>query len=402
MARRLAFLTVVQSTGYGLFLTSSAIFFRRVIGLSATQVGVGLSIAGLTGLLFTVPIGRYADRVGARGPLLAGYLSLIVLFSLYCGATNFVGFVVLASLISIVEASITPLRAALTYEVFQPEERVRVSAQMRSMLNIGFMAGAAIAGAALAVGTRGAFNTVVLLTAAAHASCAFIVSRIPRSERPDAAAKPAAKPRSGIRDVRFVSLALLSGVLEFYQPILTVALPLWIAAHTHVPSSVNAVLLMLDTILVIVFQVAASRGAETASGAAKLLRRSGLVLAVCCLVFALTQEAPTAVAVPLLLLGTAVLVLGELSQASGAMGLALHLPPPGKQGEYQGVFALGRGLQQTAGPVLVTTLAVSVGQVGWVVLAGLLAVAGLVVPPLARAAEAGREAAPESGLEPAR
>ncbi|GAA3611865.1 MFS transporter [Kineosporia mesophila] len=387
-ARRLAVLTIVQSIGYGLFLTSSAIFFRETVGLTITQVGLGLSVAGLAGLLFTVPIGRLADRFGARLPLLTLYAALVVLFAAYCGVTNFAGFVVIASLISICETSVTPLRATLTHALFPPEDRVRVSAQMRSLLNVGFMIGAACAGAALAVGTRSAFFAVVLLSAFGHAVCAVIVARLPQSTQAPAVATPGSnQARSGLRDLRFLGLSLLAGVLEFYQPILTVALPLWIVARTDAPTSVNAVLLMLDTILVILLQVAASRGAETVPGAARMLRRSGLVLAVSCAIFATTQGASAVVAIPLLLIGTAVLVWGELSQAAGSWGLALHLPPPGKQGEYQGVFALGRGLQQTTGPAVVTFLAVTQGWWGWLVLGALLAVCGIACPPLARSAE---------------
>ncbi|MBT0772365.1 MFS transporter [Kineosporia sp. J2-2] len=387
-ARRLAVLTIVQSTGYGLFLTSSAIFFRETIGLSTTQVGLGLSIAGLAGLLLTVPIGRLADRFGARRPLFALYAALIVLFTAYCGVTNFAGFVLVASLISICETSVTPLRATLTHELFPPEDRVRVSAQMRSLLNVGFMAGAAGAGAALAVGTRSAFIAVVLLSALGHAFCAVIVWRLEPGPVREPVAPHPHQNRSGLRDLRFVGLALLAGVLEFYQPILTVALPLWIVTRTDAPNSVNAVILMLDTVLVILLQVAASRGAETVPGAARMLRRSGLVLALSCAVFATTQGASAAVAIPVLLIGTVVLVVGELSQAAGSWGLALHLPPPGKQGEYQGVFALGRGLQQTTGPAVVTFLAVSQGWWGWLVLGVLLAAAGLACPPLTRSAQA--------------
>ncbi|MCX4976600.1 MFS transporter [Streptomyces sp. NBC_00620] len=390
-ARRLAVLTVVQATGFGLFLSSSAIFFRSTIGLSAGQVGFGLSAAGLAGMLFTVPIGRLADRFGPRLPLLISYAALAVLFAAYCGVTGFAGFLVLAALISVCETSSHPLRMALTHQVFQEDERVRVSAQMRSVFNVGFMLGAAIAGGALAVGSRTAFYAVALITALAHACCALITWRLPAQEEAKGAGAPkGAQPRSGLRDFRFVSLALLCGVLEFYQPILTVALPLWIITHTEAPSSVNAVLLLLDTVLVIAFQVAASRGAETAPGAARMLRRSGLLLAACCLVFAVTQDIPAVVAVPLLLVGTAVLVLGELSQAAGSWGLSLHLPPEGKQGEYQGVFALGRGLQQTAGPFLVTALAVGQGRLGWMILAAVLLLAGLACPPLTRSAEAAK------------
>ncbi|CAM5370831.1 MFS transporter OS=Streptomyces alboniger OX=132473 GN=CP975_11010 PE=4 SV=1 [Streptomyces alboniger] len=424
-ARGLAVLTVVQSVGFGLFLSSSAIFFRTSVGLTAGQVGLGLSIAGLAGLLFTVPIGKLADRLGARRPLLAVYAALAALFTGYSVVGGFAGFVTLACAISVCETASHPLRMTLTHEVFETDARVKVSAQMRSLFNLGFLLGAAVAGGALAAGGRSGFLSVILLTAAAHACCAALTARLPgrggaaaAKETADSEGETAGdqtaededavkaldgpkRPRSGLRDVRFVALSLLCGVLELYQPILTVALPLWIIGRTHAPGAVNSVLLMVDTVLVIAFQVAASRGAETAPGAARLLRRSGVLLAVCCLLFALTQDADAWVAVPLLLIGTAVLVLGELGQAAGSWGLSLHLPPPGRQGEYQGVFALGRGFQQTAGPYLVTALAVHQGRLGWVVLAALLLVAGLACPPLTRAAERTREPAKDHDPEPA-
>ena len=122
-----------------------------------------------------------------------------------------------------------------------------------------------------------------------------------------------------------------------------------------------------------------------------MLRRAGLLLAAGCLVFALSQGVAATAAVPLLLAGTTLLVFGELKQAAGSWGLSLHLPPPGRQGEYQGVFALGRGLQEMVGPFLVTVLTVGQGRAGWVMLAALLLVAGLGCPLLARSAEASRE-----------
>lgn len=407
-ARGLAVLTVVQSVGFGLFLSSSAIFFRTSVGLTAGQVGLGLSIAGLAGLLFTVPVGKLADRIGARRLLIAVYAALAALFTGYSAVGGFAGFVALACAISVCETSSHPLRMTLTHEVFEADARVKVSAQMRSLFNLGFLLGAAVAGGALAVGGRTGFLSVILLTAVAHACCAALTARLPgrsgAAAEDEGAVKALDEPkrrRSGLRDVRFVALSLLCGVLELYQPILTVALPLWIIGRTHAPGAVNSVLLMVDTVLVIAFQVAASRGAETAPGAARLLRRSGVLLAVCCLLFALTQDADAWIAVPLLLIGTAVLVLGELGQAAGSWGLSLHLPPPGRQGEYQGVFALGRGLQQTAGPYLVTALAVHQGRLGWAVLAALLLVAGLACPPLTRAAEKTREPAEDHAPEPA-
>jgi len=166
-----------------------------------------------------------------------------------------------------------------------------------------------------------------------------------------------------------------------------VGLPLWIIASTTASAAVNSALLVEDTVVVFLFQVAMSRGADTAKGSARSLRRSGILFAACCLLFALTQHTGPLAAVPLLLGGTLVLVLGEISHATGAFGLSLHLPPPKRLGEYQGVFALGRGLQRTAGPILVTTLVIGMGRTGWALMAALLLLAGLVSVPLTRSAE---------------
>ncbi|MBS2962397.1 MFS transporter [Actinocrinis puniceicyclus] len=387
LARRFAALAMAQSLGFGVFLTSGAIFFTRTIGLTSTQVGAGLSAAGVFGLVFTVPIGRAADRLGARIPLLLSYAALAVLFCVYCVVRNFEGFIIVASLISVAETNSNPLRMTLTRACFPKSEHVRIGSQMRGLFNVGFMLGAVIAGGALAVGTRAAFEAVVLFTAATQLLCALITWRLraPKHVRTQHAA--GAKPRSGLRDLRFVGVSLLSGILELYQPILTVGLPLWIVLRTHAPASLNALLLVVDTALVFILQVAAGRGAQTPSGAARLLRRSGVLLAVCCLVFAATEHQHSAIAVPLLLVGGVILVLGEISQAAGSFGVSFHLPPPGRQGEYQGVFALGRGLQQTAGPYLVTALAVGLGRVGWLILAAIFLAVGFACVPLTASAE---------------
>jgi MFS family permease len=387
LARRLAVLAVVQAFGFGVFLTSSAIFFTQTIGLSVTEVGVGLSVANVFGLLFAVPIGKLADRYGARHLLLGTYLALAVLFACYSLVGGFISFIVLTSLISIGETSSNPLRMTLTRASFPPDEQVRVGAQMRSLFNVGFMVGAMIAGAALTVGNRPAFYGVIAFTAAAQAFCAVITWRLNSPPHVRVRHDGPVKSRSGLRDVRFVGLALLCGVLELYQPILIVGLPLWIITSTGAPAGINAVLLVVDTALVFVLQVALSRGAETPAGSARILRRSGMLLAVCCVVFAFSQDTAAMIAVPLLLVGTVSLVLGEISHAVGAFGLSLHLPPPGRQGEYQGVFALGRGVQQTVGPFLVTTLAVGLGRPGWAVLAAMFLAAGLLTVPLTRSAE---------------
>lgn len=62
--RILAAATFVNMVGSGFYLTSSLLFFTRVVGLTTNQVGFGLAVAALTGIACGVPLGHVADRVG--------------------------------------------------------------------------------------------------------------------------------------------------------------------------------------------------------------------------------------------------------------------------------------------------------------------------------------------------
>ncbi|MBD0742901.1 MFS transporter [Streptomyces sp. CBMA152] len=395
-ARRLGVLTLIQSLGLGVFLTSSAVFFTQTIGISAQRVGMALSVAGLCGLLCTVPIGRLADRHGAGRVLTANFLLAAVGFTAYCAVDSFAGFLAVACGIAVLETSAGALQASLTDALVGEEERVRVSAQMRSLFNLGFLGGAVLAGAAIAADTSTVLYATVLTDAALQlVSVAVLLTMrgtpVSATEEPPQSEEAAGVLRSSaLRDVRYVAIALVCGALELYQPLLTVGLPLWIVTRTDAPALMVSGLLILDTVLVLLFQVMVSKGARTPAGAARMLRWAGWSLGASCLVFALSAGHGGLLDSAALLGGALVLVLGELCQASAGWGLAFGLAPADRQGEYQAVFSLGRGLQQFAGPWLMTSLIVGAAATGWVVLAVLFALLGLAGPPLVRGLEKAR------------
>ncbi|MEV0591394.1 MFS transporter [Nonomuraea cavernae] len=381
LARRLIVLTLVHSVGNGLFLTSSAVFFVKVVGLRPGEIGVGLSVAGLAGFLATAPVGRLTDRVGARRLLAVNHGALALLFCLYPLVGDLRTFIVIAALISVCEMSGMPLHAALIHSVFPRGETVRVTAQLRSAFNAGYAVGAAVAGVAIATASPAVFFTICAANALAQASCVLIVLRLPEGERPARTGdgRPSAWIGSALRDVRFLIVTLGNGLLELHTTVLLVGIPLWIVSRTEVPPSLIAVLVITNTVIVLLLQVRLSKGAETVAGAARMVRRAGLWLAAGCLVCLAGQGGGAVAGTVALLAGTVILSVGEIVQSAGAWGLAFELPPPGRQGEYQGVFALGRGVQQLAGPALVTALLVGAGAFGWLALAVLFAALGFCV-----------------------
>src|SRR5215203_1834406 len=66
LVRRLSAQSVLSAFGDGVFLTGSAVFFTQIVGLSAAQVGLGLSLSGLATFVLAVPLGKLSDRYGAK------------------------------------------------------------------------------------------------------------------------------------------------------------------------------------------------------------------------------------------------------------------------------------------------------------------------------------------------
>lgn len=65
-ARTLACAILVTAIGNGLYLAGAVLFLTRSVGLSGTDVGIGLTIAGMTGLGAGPVVGHLADHLGAR------------------------------------------------------------------------------------------------------------------------------------------------------------------------------------------------------------------------------------------------------------------------------------------------------------------------------------------------
>src|SRR5438105_2455286 len=152
-------------------------------------------------------------------------------------------------------------------------------ASVRAVRNLGYAAGGLAATAALAVGGRPAFVTVVAANAAAYALCAWLYSKLPHVEAPVRAAR---RRVPALRDPWYVGLMLTSVVFALSLVLLQIGIPLWVAKRTDAPHALAGVVLAVNTLLVVLLQVRAAKGSETVAGATKLLRTSAVGFAVCC------------------------------------------------------------------------------------------------------------------------
>ena len=384
--RSFALATLANTAGNGMFYAVSAIYFTQSVGLSPAQVGIGLTIAGLCGLLAGIPAGHLGDIRGPRNVLVGLALAEGAGVAAYALVDGFLAFVLVASVVTTVDRSANAVRSGMIAALGAPGDRVRLRAYLRAVTNVGITVGAPIGGLALVADTHTAYLIVILVNAATFVVAALLILRVPPvPPRPHTGDGPRL---AVLRNRPFVLVAVVHAFLALHFALLDVALPLWIVHRTEAPKWLVAVLLLMNTVTVVAFQVRASRGVETVAQGAVALRRAGIVLAVACVIFAMSGGASAPVAVTLLLVATMVHVTGELLQSAGGWAVSFGLAPEDRQGEYQGLFSTGFAATSMLAPAVLTALCVTWGWPGWIVLGAVFAVAGVGMVPIVRRADA--------------
>ena len=388
----LLLIAVVSRIGSGIAATVSALYVTQVAGLSLRSVGLTLTAATAVAVTASIWLGHLADRLGAREMFAA-------MFGLQALATaglvivrDVPGYALVVLVLAVADLGYRSSQGAVIHAVVATELRLPVRAQVRVAANIGFAVGAGLGGVVLAVGRPAAYEIGLLATAGLLLITGSLVFRLPRVAAVEAGKST---PWEVLRDRPFVRFMGLNGILNIHNTMLGVAVPLWIATRTDAPHWVISVLLIVNAAAVILLQIRLTRGTDSLTGAARAGRRAGLCLALACAVLSLTTITPTGVTIALLLLAAVAHVIGEILESASGWGASYALAPPDVVGQYQGAHAMGRGLGDLIGPVLLTTLAIPLGPAGWLLAALIFGAAGLLTPVALRtAARTGRGVVP--------
>ncbi|MFE2477096.1 MFS transporter [Streptomyces sp. NPDC059389] len=380
--RTIAASNFVYTVGSGLYLTAGVLYFTQAVHLPAPRVGLGLGIAGVLSLAVGIAVGHLADRRGARG-VYAGTLVVQALATAgFMLADGFWPFVVAVCAATGAKGAGLAARSPIIrhYGGDRPQE---FRAYLRAVTNIGISIGAVLAGWVVQVGTHSAYQLMVVGNAVAFAASALIVLRL----RPVAPEPAAHGPRwIALRDRPYLVLTVLDGIMAIQFKVLTVAVPLWLIAATEAPHWLISGTMLLNTVVVVTCQMRAGRSIDTPAAGALAYRRSGFAFLLACVLISLTQGIPGWAAATLLLAGVAVHTIGELWHAAAGFEISFALAPRQATGQYLGVFGLGAGLAEAAGPALIIFLCITWGRPGWYVLGALFALTGLAAPLAVRRA----------------
>ncbi|MFF1688117.1 MULTISPECIES: MFS transporter [unclassified Streptomyces] len=366
----------VNTVGSGLYLTAGVLYFTQDVRLPATQVGLGLGVAGFASLAMGIAAGHLADRHGARGVYAATIVVQALATAGFVLVDSFWPFVVAVCAATGATAAGRAARSPLIRR-FGGDRPQEYRAYLRAVTNTGISLGALLAGVALQVGTHTAYQLLVIGNAVAFGASAAILLFLP----PVAPEPMPAGPRwIALRDRPYLLLTALDGIMAIQFKVLTVAIPLWLVVATSAPHWLVSGTMLGNTVIVIALQVRASRSVNSPMAAGGAYRRAGVVFLVSCSLISLSAGAPAWAAATLLLVGVAVHTVGELWHSAAGFEVSFALAPERATGQYLGVFGLGAGLADALGPSLLIALCITWGRPGWYVMGALFTVTGLAAP----------------------
>jgi hypothetical protein len=370
---------LVNMAGSGMYLTSSALFFVRHVGLSAASVGLGLTIGRLTGLSASIPVGRLADRRGSREIYVLTLALEGVAMGLLVLVRQYWQFLLLISLVSLASSASSAALGPLVRHV-GGQRPTLLRSYLRSATNLGYASGGIITAVVVATGARSGLPVLVLVNAGSFLVCGLMVRRLPHVEpMPPLTAR---KRLPALSDRGYLGVAAVNAVMMLQYPILTLIVPLWVYQATDLPHWVIGVVVPINTLLVVLLQVRMSRKVETPSDAARTMARAGGTLLLALAAFSAIGLVPPGAGVGLLLVAVIVYTIGEIWYASASYELSFGLAPAAAQGEYLGLYSLSGGLGQGFSQSITVLLCLSVGVTGWLVLGALLLVGGLAAVPV--------------------
>ena len=378
--RRYVIVTLVNSAGNGMFLSGTAVFATRIVGLRPQEVGITFAAAGVAGLVAAATTGGLADRFGGRRMALYAYLLQAVVYLLYCVVRSFPAFTLLTCLAYASNFCLRGANSTLIFAIAGEPDRVRLQAQARSMLCVGFSIGAGLAGLALAVKTTPAYYLLALGDAATFVVSAALTLRLP--ETPVTVGRPKHKALPAMRNPPFLLATALNAVLGVHVSLILLVVPLWIIARTSAPPAIVGVLLIVNTTICVAFQVRASAGADTLAGSVRKARWAAVMMLPGCLVIGMSGGVPVVLAIALLTAGYLFLTIGEVLQVASQWGMSYSIAPASAQGHYLGAFGMSSAAQNIIGAGLGGLFLLNHGLGGWMSLGLAVVLAASILGPV--------------------
>lgn len=367
--RLMLWVAFVDRTGSGLWAAVSVLYFTYVAGLSVTQVGTLVALAGAVGIAGAPIGGRIADRLPLTRVLIVFQVLRALAAAALLTTDNYALLLVYSAVGSFGDRSANVLTKLYAARVAGPG-RIRYQAVSRTLANAGWAVGGLAAAAALALATTAAYQWLLAGDALSFVGAALLTARCAEPPSPmrtvatSKGAAPAARPGSPWKDRTYLTYVATESVLFMDDAVFKVGIPLWAVSATDAPQGLVPLLMVLNNVMVVGLQVPLARFGATTKAAHRLLLPLAAVFAAAGVAMAASAVHGAVPASICLTVSTAAFTLAEMIHATVSWELSIALAPEQAQGSYLGVHGLAQSAQRSAGPLAVTA-AIATGPIGW-------------------------------------
>ncbi len=390
LPRRLATQGMLFALGESAFMTGSAVFLTKVVGLSAGRAGLALTVMGVAQFLFSYPAGRVIDRFGPKRIWAAQAVARAAVFAALPFVQGFAQYAVAAAMMGVFTAFGRSSHQAYVYDVLPPATRVQTQSYMYSWLNIGHTFGALFGGLALATGSLDVIRWTPVATAVVMLMNAYWITRLPAAPHDLRASSGESRSRptgpGPLRNIGWILTTFFLGVMWTNQILLNVVIPLWLVESTDAPHVLLAWLFGTNTVLCIFLPAYTSRGVRSLDDALRYVWISSAFFVASCVITMITHSTVGLVTVLLVWLGHVTVTGAELAISGASWSFEAELSDPERRGEYQGVQEVAGAMGFQWSPAVYTFLALTWGAEGWLVIAAIILAATIGLGPSVRAA----------------
>lgn len=301
--RILAGSTLINTFGNGLFMTVDVIYFTTIVGLTPGQVALALSIAGGLAMSLSVPSGHIADRFGPRNiSAISMALSGVAMAGL-AFVHSYTPFLLIHIVMGALGVVAQTTRMATIAKLGGEESRVQIRAYQRAVTNFGISLGTLFAGVGLALNNQTVYKALLIGNALTCVAAGALYMKLPFVAPTVVRGEPFSF--AAMKDPVFLGATLSNAFMSVHFVLQSVAIPLWVVRETNAPRWWVSVIMMMNTIAVMLLQVAASKGSESLFGGTKQYRLASYFIAVACILYAYAHGVNAILACLLLTLGMA-------------------------------------------------------------------------------------------------
>lgn len=376
----------IGGLGDGVWFSIWVVYFTEVVGIETSTIVLVIGAAGIAGIFIAYGCGAASDKFSSRDVLVCLYIVRgFAMIGAFFVDSLLVFFLVAFALFG-TQSAVAGVKTSLIYNIFdERDQQLEVLALNRVVQHVAYAVGAGLGGIVLATDSGRTFRSALIFNALSFFLMAALTSWIPWHKR--VMDSVSSRFGSALLNYPYCFVMAVTAVFALSWSVMSTGAPLWVRDYTNAPKWFSALLVVINSAGIALFQLPVTRRVITINSGCYAAVFAGVFLAISCVLFAVSSWGNELLAIILLLLATALLVVGELYFIASRWVLSIGLMDANEPGRYQGLAAAFQASVAAFGPAIVSLVVILPSLVGWVLLSVLFAGAGIVTPSLVRWAQ---------------